>query len=69
MKYNYKGIQIRIKEIEEWERKIVEKDELIKKNEEKIIINLNPENGYFEKILDKYESKEELNKKFKYFKI
>lgn len=68
MKYNYKCIQRRIKEIEELEREIIEKYELTKKNEEKIIINLNPENGYFEKMLDKYKSKEELNKKFKFFK-
>lgn len=68
MKYNYKGMQRRIKEIEELERKIINNDELIKKNEEKIIINLNPENGCFEKMLERYKAKEELNKKFNFFK-
>lgn len=69
IKYNYKGMQRRIKEIEEWERKIVEKYELTKKNEEKIIINLNPENGCFEKMLEKYKTEQELNKKFNFFKV
>lgn len=69
MKYNYKGMQRRIKEIEELERKIINNDELIKRRNEKILINLNPENGCFEKMLDKYESEEELNKKFKFFKV
>ena len=64
---SYEEVKIRIKEIEYLERKIINNDELIKRNEE-ILINLNPENGCFEKMLERYKTEQELNKKFKYFK-